>query len=472
MPIAPKRPSAVPAATSAATSAGDPDGGLRASTVADRRVMAVVTAVLLSITVLQRFAVPVGPLLSVSVLVTIAGIAFLLYHGDVVENAPAMRVFVVAMAVCFLAAGIVLVSEGVGAVTSLVYLPVIWVAFAFTLHPARQHLYPRVLARFEALMLVFAGIGIAQTLAQVAGVWAYRDYLLSWVPSSFLFLGYNTSNPIEYGASVYRANAFVFLEPSIFAQFLALALLSSLVRRASLLRAVVLGAAMICCISGTGLLYVAFGVVLLAVRRGGVWTARIVVAAVVGGLVALATPFGAIIASRTDEASVDNSSGSLRFVQPYEQILGTWATDPLTTLWGAGAGWADQLADQIFGATGLPINFSGIAKLVLEYGIPATVLFATFAVLAIARRSPSPTLAWSGLFANAVLTGALLQPQVLYVLLPLCSLFIGYRFERDLDDERRASARSAAEDHAREVAEAAQVRVTVAPADPNGRGGA
>ncbi|WP_432563181.1 hypothetical protein [Kineococcus sp. SYSU DK003] len=438
------------------------------STVADRRVLAVVTVLMLSITLFQRFAIPLGGVqLSLSVLVALAGLGYLLYHGDVVENRAATRVFVLAMAACFLCAGIVLFQTGVGGITSLIYLPIIWVVFAFTLHPARHHLYERVLARFETFMLFFAGVGILQTAAQAAGAWTYVDVILRYVPEQLLFLGYNTSYPIEYGSPIIKANGFVFLEPSIYAQFLAMALLSVLVRRAAWWRVVLIGVALVCTISGTGLLFAAFGVLLLMLRRGGRWTARIVVAVVIAVPVALATPFGAIIAERAGETSNTNSSGSLRFVQPYQRILDTWGENPLSVLLGDGAGRADALAAQIFESTGLPINFSGLAKVIFEYGVPAAILFCTFVGLALVRRAPSPTLAWAGVFANAFLTGALLQPQVLYLLVPLVSLFVGHDFEKRLDADRHALAATAGHDPAPSPGRQ-QAPVTLPPASPNG----
>jgi len=439
------------------------------SSLADRRVMTVITVLLVSITVFQRFGAPLGGVqLSVSVLVAFAGLGYLMYHGDLVENGGATRVFVVAIALCFVTAALVLIRNGEGSVTSLLYLPIVWVVFCFRLHPARHHLYERVLDRFEKVMVFFAVVGILQTALQAARVWNYQDFILAFVPESLLFTGYNTSYPIEYGNPIIKANGFVFLEPSVYGQFLAVALLSALVRRAHWFRALLTGVALVCTISGTGLLFVAFGIAVLAVRRGGRWTARIAVAAVVGGAVALTTPFGAIIASRADETSQTNSSGSLRFVQPYQQILDSWGTDPLTILLGRGAGYADALAGQIFTATGLPINFSGFAKLLMEYGVIATVLFSAFVALAVVRRAPAPTLALSAVFANAILTGALLQPQVLYLMVPLCSLFIGHRYEGDLDDLKRVQAGKPVRHRTDALA---GVAVTVAPADPNGRGG-
>ena len=438
--------------------------------LADRRVMTVITLVMLSITVLQRFAIPVGPLLSVSVLVTLAGLGYLLAHGDAVENPAATRTFVLATAVCCLTAGVVLVHDRGGSLTSLVYLLLIWIAFCFRLHPARHGLYPRVLDRFEKLMVAFAVVGLLQTLAQAARVWTYQDFILDLVPEQLLFTGYNTSYPVQYGSPIIKANGFVFLEPSVYAQFLAMALLCTLVRRAHPLRTVLLAGALVCTISGTGLMFAGFGVLVLAVRRGGAWTARIVVGAVVIAAVALSTPFGQIFLSRSTEASNTNSSGSLRFVQPYQRILDAWGDEPLAVLIGKGPGTADALASEIFERTGLPINFSGVAKLIFEYGLPAAVLFSVFVALAVARRAPAPTLALSGVFANAFLTGSLLQPQVLYLMVPLCSLFIGLPYERQVeaDHHRRGSRRPQARPGTPPPLTPGGVPITVPRAHPSG----
>ncbi|MFB9377495.1 hypothetical protein ACFFKU_14540 [Kineococcus gynurae] len=436
------------------------------NSIADRRVMAVVTICLISVTFLQRFVVPLGPLLSLSVPIVLLGLAYLLYQGDAVENPAATRWFLVAVAVCSLAAGLALLLNRSGSLTSLLYLPVIWVAFAIRLHPERWHLYPRVLRRFESLMVFFGALGILQTLTQALGVWTYQDYVLSVVPENFLFTGYNTSYPVEYGSPIIKANGFFFNEPSIFAQFLAVALLSVLVRRGGVVRGLVLAAALACTISGTGLLFAVFGMGVLALRRGGLWTLRIVVAAVVVGVAVLLSPFGQIFLKRSTETSSTNSSGNLRFVLPYEEIGRIWSEQPVTMLLGKGAGFADALANQILELTKLPINFSGVAKLVLEYGIPAAVLFCVFVALVWVRRCPSPTLGWSAVFGSALLTGSLLQPQVLYVFVPLISMFIGHRFEQVLDDERREAMRAAPT--APVDAGAAATGVTVTPASPNG----
>ena len=438
---------------------------VRAGPATERRVLAACTVVILAVTVLQRVALPLGAPVALSMLVVLPVLGWLLYLGDVVEHTRALRVYLMAVAGCCLAAIGAFLLGAQASVPSLLLLVVVWSAFCFRVHPAAHHLYPRVLDRFEKIMMVFAVVGIGQVLAQFAGVWAYRDYVKEALPLSFTFAGYNTSYPIQYGSSVIKANAFVFVEPSIFSQFLALALLSTLVRGARPLRVLLFAGALVCAVAGTGLLLMAVGLLVLAVRRGGWWTVRVAGGGAVLLVAALSTPLGDIFVDRSDETSYTNSSASLRFVQPFQFIERTWREDPVTFLTGLGPGGADAAADAVFAATGLPLNFAGAPKLVLEYGVPASVLFVVFVVVAVLRRAPSPTLAIGGVFANSILFAGLLQPQVLYLLLPLCTLFVGSRF----DAGRRRGA-AAHRDTAREASAPAPVRPTLQPAAPNGLG--
>jgi hypothetical protein len=96
-------------------------------------------------------------------------------------------------------------------------------------------------------------------LAQVFGLWAYEDYLKTFVPAQFLAQGYNTSFPMEYGSSIVKANAFVFLEPSFLSQFLALALVVGVIVRVRSWQLLVLALGMASTLSGTGILLLVVG---------------------------------------------------------------------------------------------------------------------------------------------------------------------------------------------------------------------
>lgn len=419
----------------------------RTTSTADARVMVGVTLVIVALTVLQRVALPLGSPVPVTIVVVAGVLGYLAYHGLVREDGAAVRTYALAMGALSVFALVDIAWRGTGSLTSLLLLVVTWAALCFRVDERRLHLFPRVQQRFEAFMLVFAGLGIVQVLAQFAGVWTYTDLLAAVVPKDLLFQGYNTSYPIEYGSPVIKANAFVFVEPSVFSQFLALALLSVLSRGRQYWRVAVFAVALVATVTGTGIMVLGFGLLVMAVRRGGGWTVRAAVVLAVAAVAALLSPVGSILLSRTGEAGETNSSGSLRFVQPYEYLLDRWSSDPWSILTGLGPGMADRISDQIFAATGLPISFAGAVKMVLEYGVPASVLVGVFLYVAVVRRSPSPTVALAGIFLNAVTSSSFLAANIFYVLLPMAVLFVGRRTElsvRERQQQERAAEPSVA----------------------------
>ena len=395
------------------------------TSTADARVVVGVTVVLVALTVLQRVALPLGAPVPVTIPIVAAVLGYLAYHGLVREDGAAVRTYLVAMGAMVVFALVDVVGRGTGSLTSLLLLIVTWAALCFRVDERRRHLFPLVQQRFESFMLVFAAIGVVQMLAQFSGAWDYVDYVRQVVPANLVFQGYNTSYPIEYGSSVIKANAFVFVEPSVFSQFLALALLSAVSRGRQWWRVVVFGVALVCTVTGTGFMVLGFGLAVLAVRRGGLWAARAAAVLALAAVVALLTPIGPILISRTGEAGNSNSSGSLRFVQPYEYLLDLWSRDPWSVLTGLGPGMADRISDQIYARSGLPISFAGGAKMVLEYGVPASVLAGVLLYVVAVRRSPAPAVALAAIFLNAVTSSSFLAANIFYVLLPVAVLFGG-----------------------------------------------
>ncbi|MBB2900797.1 hypothetical protein FHR75_001585 [Kineococcus radiotolerans] len=397
----------------------------RTTSTADARVMVAMTVVIVSLTVVQRLALPLGSPVPVTIPIVAAALGYLAYHGLLREDGASVRTYLLAMGTLSVFALVDIAWRGTGSLTSLLLLVVTWAALCFRVDERRRHLFPRVQQRFETFMLVFAVLGIVQMLAQFSGAWSYTDYIREIVPPDLVFQGYNTSYPIEYGSPVIKANAFVFVEPSVFSQFLALALLSTLSRGRQLWRVAVFGVALVCTVTGTGFMVLGFGLLVLAVRRGGLWAARAAVVLAVGVVAALLSPIGPILLSRTGEAGQSNSSGSLRFVQPYEYLLQRWSDDPWSLLTGLGPGMADRISDAIFARSGLPISFAGGAKMVLEYGLPASVLVGALLYVAVVRRSPAPAVALAAVFLNAVTSSSFLAANIFYVVLPMAVLFAG-----------------------------------------------
>lgn len=219
---------------------------------------------------------------------------------------------------------------------------------------------------YRYLMLLTSLLGLLQLLMMDLFV-SFRDL----IPETFRVTGYNTTNEIVYGSSIFRANGFFFYEPSFFSQFLALAILVEIRTRNNL---VVLGlfvAGMLSSVSGTGLIMLSLGLLIIAMRTKSVSKKAIFIAsfpmlAIVWiGLYA----FPEFFISRLGEFMRENSSAYTRFVAPLIYVYTSYTSSLFSMLFGIGPGLASSLRDAEVMA-----DFPGISKILFEYGLLGTFL--------------------------------------------------------------------------------------------------
>ena len=279
---------------------------------------------------------------------------------------------------------------------------------------------PEVLELFQKLMVAAAVACVLQWAAQVAG-WQFQD-LLGFLPENMLASSkqFNLSYPLYYGSSIFKANGVVFLEASFASQFLALAIIVQLLLRGRLWRIALFGAALLATLSGTGLLLLAGGLMVLAIRRGGRWASRAIVGVVIAVAAISLSPVGDLIATRSTESSEEGSSGNVRFVAPYENVVSAVRSDPFVLTFGRGAGSIDRDAD-FFSPLGIDANYPALPKMLGEYGLPTTLIFFAFVFRVFLRRVPSITLSCASILLFLVLSSALLQAPIVY----LCWLLTG-----------------------------------------------
>jgi hypothetical protein len=350
-------------------------------------------------------------------------VAYLRIRGELVLNVWRTFLYLMAMTVCTLAA---LLAFGRGAsdasLTSLILLLAMYAPFCYGLPPDRLYLFDRILGRFVTMTTVLAWLSIAQFGLQLIGL-PYSDVLGSLVPSSFLLHNFNTSYVVQYGSSLYKSNGFVALEPSFCSQFLALGLVAHIVRGANWRRVAVYLLAILATVSGTGLLLLAAAMIVLSVRRGPKFAATVLMFIGLAVVVVSFTPAAAPFEKRLTETSSSNSSGSLRFVQPYDRMWAGMGKDPTTVLFGSGPGFADRDAVAFLDVTGLPLNYALLPKVVLEYGVLGCAAFLAFLIPSFVRGSPSAELSGAVLVFVTVLSGSLLAPDVMYTPLVLLAWF-------------------------------------------------
>jgi hypothetical protein len=390
----------------------------------DRRYMLRVLRTVLIVTVLgQRITVPLGLPISLPLLAALAGIFFARLRGGVRYNRVRSELYVAAGTAVVLCSWFTSIRGADLSLNSLLLLLVIYLPWMFCVSSRFADLMVPLLRTFVLVMVGAAVVGAMQMVAQLLLGWQYKDYLLSWLPPQFLAEGFNTSYQLAYNNPTVKANAFVFLEPSFLCQFCALALIVSLLLRAPAWQPLILGLGMAATLSGTGILLLAVGVVLLILRVPNRIRPSYVIAAVVGLAVVFSTPAANILLDRRTETSQQGSSGNIRFVEPYTQVAQGLADDPTRYLIGAGPGTSDRLLESSRGKAGQAVVYGIAPKMAFEYGLICAVLFIALLLVSILRGPPLPVLPAAVVFMIFFLSGSLLQPHTIVLAWLLTSVW-------------------------------------------------
>ena len=222
--------------------------------------------------------------------------------------------------------------------------------------------------RMNALFGLVAAAGIAQFVAQLAGLglFAFRGL----VPDKVLFEdGYNLQIPAGFGG-LFKSNGFFLLEPSIFSQVMALALMIEVLSFLRLRFLLLFAAGLLLSMAGTGWLVIAAFVLAIIVGMGwrglAVAAATLVAIAGIGLVVALFAPDAAdAFSGRLGEVFLPRTSGHLRFVTPFWLLADVLRLQP-DALWaGLGGGVSERVP------LSYEYNVNTPVKVGLEYGLPA-----------------------------------------------------------------------------------------------------
>lgn len=271
----------------------------------------------------------------------------------------------------------------------------------------------------NAAFAAIAAAGMLQFALQFAGLGLFSFDGL--IPESLIFQGFNTAIPIGVGG-YFKSNGFFLIEPSVFSQVMALAVIIELLifRRLAYLAAFVVG--LMVSISGTGWVMI-LGFVLTASfslgRRGlqlAAATVGLGVVAVAGLAVAFPDGFELFMA-RTSELNGMGSSGHDRFVTPWWLVQYVLDRTPWAALYGVGPGVTDHMAMH----PPWMYNTNPPVKIGLEYGLPSFVAYLLY-ILA-GRRTRTQKALLAPALVLLLLDGGNSQfPPVLFlVLLLICT---------------------------------------------------
>ena len=300
-------------------------------------------------------------------------------------------------------------------VTSWGLFMAVWASAALRLRERGREVVRRAFEGCVRVGRVLAAVCLVMLGSQYLGL-GYVDYVATLVPRTMLVQGYVITYPIQWDSPIYRANAWIGLEPSIVSLQLGVCLVLAVLVRARVSTLMLLIAGMVTTASGSGI-YVAgvAGVVMLAtpIRRQ---LLRYPVATTLTVLTLMLTSVGQVILSRVREFAIANSSTSLRAVEPYVFLWPHWVAEAATVLLGRGAGSSQAL----IAATNRPgLLVASPIKVFFDYGVIAGGALALFLVYCYFG-APSLALAL-GLFASSwtlqpgTTTVALVVPTLLFV---------------------------------------------------------
>lgn len=305
----------------------------------------------------------IGELIPITVLAPLGISTYILWHGMGRLDAKLVAYFISASSVATFSY-LINQENPLVSPTSLVYL--IYLLSPFTLRLTipegwRTEASEKFWQGYRYLMLLTSILGLIQLLLMDSFV-SFRDAL----PETFRINGYNTTNAITYGGSIYRANGFFFYEPSFFSQFLGLAILVEIRKWRNPIVIILFAAAMLASFSGTGLIMLGLGLLLIA--------SSTISASKMDALIALLPlliitwvgvyVFPEFFISRLEEFAQENSSAYIRFISPFIYVYESYTSSFTSMLIGVGPGLAGSLRDAEIMA-----DFPGIGKILFEYGL-------------------------------------------------------------------------------------------------------
>lgn len=346
---------------------------------------------------LQRITIPGLP---VAILIPVAFFWVLwgLYKGIAELDRGRMGLWALAFgsaAALVLLQDLVLPAPSISA-TSILLFATVWAPFMLRLKDRRMDTYVVTLRVVCALSAVLAAVAAAMMVSQLLGV-RYNDWFGEFLPDMLEYprQAFVITYPVEYGSEIYRANAWIGLEPSFVSAQIGLGLLAGILARVRLPILLLLFGGMLSTTAGSGFLIVAVAGVVMAFSPMRAALLRYAPLVIVAVMAAFWTDLGQNLMSRAFEGSDSRSSTSLRTVLPYLRFWPEWTQNLTTVLLGRGPGSTEDLLP-IFNVTGLLVPTP--IKIFFEYGLIVGTLIAAFMLLAMFR-GPSRSIAFGLVFS-------------------------------------------------------------------------
>ena len=334
--------------------------------------LALLLTPVLSATLLSKFAIPPFGAMGIAAGVLFNALACLagLVSGQLRVAPARFAAFFMLIA----AGGLVPLLRGEPLIlTSLLFM--VAVHLPYVLGPAQVRHDPQAVLRIYLDLALFCAVcGIAQFALQFVIGSQLAFPIENLLPAEILVDKYNKQGLLKYGSDIYRSNGVFLLEPSLFSQMLAVALIAELYLYNRRLRLAVMSMALLLSYSGTGLmvLMVCLPLVMIERRR---WDLLLLGAA---GALLLGAVGGAlnldIFASRVNEFGSNGTSAFARFVGGFYLFDEILLDTPMHALFGYGPGTFKLYAGQ----ASVSVAEVAFTKMVFEFGIVGGLAYFAF----------------------------------------------------------------------------------------------
>ena len=324
--------------------------------------------------VLQRFAIPLAGLkVSIATPLVLGLAAWAVASGTLVIERRRMALFCGLCAVALFSVAtqfnLPLAIAPRMSLTSLYY----WLAITgFAVLRFRHSVNETAFFRLVSLALAALAVaGLAQFVLQFVGVSFFA--FTGVVPDDFLIEEqYNVTIPIDRGLN--KSNGFFLVEPSVFSQFMALAVVVEALYLRRVAYLVLFFVALLSSMSGTGWLVLGSYIAVLAISAGrrGLLGAILLAAGCALAFTALSVvlpDFADMMSGRVYEFTLPGTSGHERFVTPFLALQDLLNAAPWVSVTGIGPGASEQLIVPYIYHLNTPI------KVLMEYGIFGLLLY-------------------------------------------------------------------------------------------------
>lgn len=357
--------------------------------------------VLLSVTVLQRMAIPgSGGELGLGFVVAWGAFLYGVFRGVFVLSPQRLVLYCVASSALFLT---LFAQKKEFSLLSLPMLLILYAPYVATA-PLTKEDYVKLARTFQKVTIFCAACALVQFAVQFPLGQNAMFPLDLVLPESFFIQGFNLKIPVTADAGILKSTGFWFLEPSHLSQIMAFAIVVEYIYFCRPTAFALFGAAYLTSFSGTGFLLLVGVALALAVQRRQLLPLILVGIGAAAVLVLLRDVFPfSVLTDRLAEFANPQGSGSMRFIGPFWFVSDVIATDPRALWFGSGPGSVHDLSVML----DYRVQDSSWLKLVAEYGLFGAVPFLTFYLYCLFRRSPNLIVSFACLIQFMLLGGYL-----------------------------------------------------------------